>query len=169
MRYGVNSRRFLLAYTGNVKSIWPIAVVLAIALAGCTGQAPKSVVGKWAGSIPVPQTADPAAKAGIESAMKGQLALDLSLKDDHSFDLTMFQRPFSGHWVESPGQISLHIEALDGVPLDKIAPDRSKGLNLKTVSEPLRFDVAADQTSLTSVPNKEGESVVVLKRIVPKG
>jgi hypothetical protein len=78
-----------------MKAILLLSLVLGVFLTGC-GPSQQNMIGKWKGEVKMPEDKkdDPMAKMG--EAMLGMFTMDLELKEENKFSLTMLFIPIAG-------------------------------------------------------------------------
>jgi hypothetical protein len=91
----------------QMKPIWITILSISLLLSGigCKG-GESAVVGKWKGEIKVAGSKDdPGAK--FAEALGSMMSMDLELKSDHTFAMTMMMLPIGGDWSMSDNSVTL--------------------------------------------------------------
>lgn len=136
------------------------AVVLAVFAFGCKGGVSEdAVVGKWKGEVKMPESAkdDPMAKMG--EAFMGMMSMDLDLKADKTFTLTMVFIPIAGDWSMSGNVVTLTPKTVMGMTKEEVAKQQEKeGKKPEAgMDKPMRLEVQPDGKSMKALDQLGGE------------
>lgn len=137
----------------SILSIFALAAVCFVSLAGCKKSLDSQVVGKWEGKMTMTaeQEKNPMAKM-MESMMK----MSLDVKPDKTFSMTVAMLPFEGNWDTSSDKLNLHVTKVMG--MDKAAltaqAEKAKGKDFKAsdmdkFDKPMVLSLAGDGKSMT--------------------
>jgi len=136
-----------------------LSFVLLVALlaGGCKAGGESAVVGKWKGQIKMDESKkdDPAAK--MAEAFASMLTMDVEMKSDHSFKLTVMMMPIEGSWSMSGSKVSLTPKTIAGLSPEEYQKQQAKsgGSLSKTSSgdfdKPLNLELQPDGKTMKMV------------------
>lgn len=110
-----------------------------------------SIVGKWKGSfdIPKPKKDDPSSQMGAAFAKAMMSNINLELKADKSFKLTMFF-PIEGKWEVSGRRITLRAEKFLGMTQSEMKKmgGASGNQSVRFNQKPMSLEISADGKKL---------------------
>ncbi len=148
-----------------------LIVLFALLVAGCKAGGDAAVVGKWKGAVKMGDNGkkdDPGAK--MAEALASMMSMDVELKADHTFSLSMMMMPIEGSWSMSGNRVSLTPKTVAGMsPEDFNKKNSSKGSLQQTSSfdKPLELELQPDGKTMKAVsekPSTDGTEMIFTKQ-----
>jgi len=134
--------------------VFSVLVVFAVSLIGCKAGGETAVVGKWKGQIKMEESKkdDPGAK--FAEALAGMMAMDLELKADHKFTMSMMMINLEGDWSMSGSRVTLVPKTVMGMSVeDYKKKETASGTMSKTngPDKPMELELQGDGKTMKGV------------------
>lgn len=139
-----------------MKTITLLLALFSLLLVGCSGGSEGALLGKYKGEIKLTeeQKKDPMAK--MAEGMMGLFAMDLELKAEKKFTLTVMGMPIEGDWVKSGNTLTLTPTLIMGLTPEEAKKQNKSGTMSKEADKPLRLEVQPDGKSLKALDDMGG-------------
>lgn len=141
--------------------MFSLLAIVAVALVGCKGGGGETaVIGKWKGEIKLPEAKkdDPGAK--MAEAFASMMSMDLELKADHKFTMTMMMFPIDGDWSMSGNRVSLVPKSVMGMTVEdfkkKQAASGSMSKSSDSPDKPIELELAGDGKTMKGIDTSSG-------------
>jgi len=127
-----------------------LAILLVLLIAGCKAGGEAAVVGNWSGALKIPEAKKDDPMAKMAEGFASMLSMDLELKADHKFKITMMMIPIEGDWAMSGNQVTLTPKTFLGMTAEEYKKTQAKSGNTMSQtqdpSKPLVLELQSDGT-----------------------